>query len=216
MKKLEYHSKKWNKRIDSMNEKNEISFWRNEIAEIKQKANDVIHEQMMFNNSYILLAKCEYLNKDYTNAVNSWNLCIDCLIEAFKLEGTTDTSEAVKINLKRAKQKCGEVYIAYVLNRFKEISQYVIYDTIEEVFESIDEEDNLKGIYNSIKERNQESFDLFMKNRIKEIRRLSEDYLVVVDFWALSLIKYASEKGMENNIRVVELGYTEYGDNVFL
>lgn len=44
---------------------------------------------------------------------------------------------------------------------------------------------------------------------------MSVDYIVIVDFWSLSLLKYATEKGMKNSLKVIELGYIAQGNNVF-
>jgi hypothetical protein len=215
MKKLEYKSAKWDKLVDFSISNNEIEYRRNEIEEVKEIATDKIHEQMLYRISYILLAKCEYINKEYKQSIDSWSAGITHLINAFNLEGKVETNEASKIRLEEFKSGCGEVYIAYVMNRFDELSSYMINSDIE-YYLSDDEDEYLYGMYLAVKEGNQQKFDLFLTKRIKEIRKFSVDYLVVVDFWALSLVKFALEHGIKNSIKVIELGYTEGGNNVFI
>ena len=91
----------------------------------------------------------------------------------------------------------------------------MLYSKIDDYFDNFEDE-YLKGMYDAINEEKQEIFDAFLEKRIRDIRKMSVDYIVIVDFWSLGLLKYATEKGMKNSLKVIELGYTEQGNNVFI
>lgn len=215
MKKVDYISKKMIKRMEEMEANNEIEFRKKEILEVDNSSFDELKKHSLQSIEYKGLAECQYIKEDYNSSINSWTLCIDHLINAFILGKKVDTDVAIKIDLEKSKKECGEVYISYVLNKFEELSQYLLYSKIDDYFDNFEDE-YLKGMYDAINEEKQEIFDAFLEKRIRDIRKMSVDYIVIVDFWSLSLLKYATEKGMKNSLKVIELGYTEQGNNVFI
>lgn len=215
MKKIDFFSTKWIKRIEKMNSGNELAYRKNEITDTSNSSFDEVKKCVLHSMEYWRLAECEYLNKDYHSCINSLNLCIDQLISAFNLEGEVNTTEPIKMKLNEVKKGDGEVYIAYATNRFDDLSQYLYSSQIEEYFTQVEDE-NLIGMYHSIKEHNEEKLEVFLNKRIRDIRRMSVDYLIVIDFWALSLVKYAVENGMKINTKVIELGFTEQENNIFI
>ena len=215
MKKIDYISKKMIKRMEEMEANNEIEFRKKEILEVANSSFDEIKKHSLLCIESKGLAECQYIKGDYNSSINSWTLCIDHLINAFVFGKKVNTDVAIKIDLEKSKKECAEIYIAYVLNKFEELSQYLLYSKIDDYFDNFEDE-YLKGMYDAINEEKQETFDALLEKRIRDIRKMSVDYIVIVDFWSLSLLKYATEKGMKNSLKVIELGYTEQGNNVFI
>lgn len=215
MKKPEYMSAKWHKRNEIMLFTNEIEARKKEIEDTNNSSFDDAKKSFLHCLEYNNLARCEYMNKEYENCKQTLNMVIDELINAFIWVEKCDVAVSTRMALKEIQEGREEVYIAYVINRFSDLSQYLISNKIEDFFEKL-EDDNLIGMVVSIKEHDEKKLDEFLCKRIKDIRKMSVDYLLIIDFWSLGILKYALENGMRIRTKVIELGFTEQDDNVFI
>ena len=82
---------------------------------------------------------------------------------------------------------------------------------MDENFSCIEEE-HLKNMYCAIKQMDKDAFIEALNSRIQDIRRIPLDYMVVLDYWAIALIKYAKEKGISVEAKYIEVGYIEEKD----
>ena len=67
-------------------------------------------------------------------------------------------------------------------------------------------------MYCAIKQMDKDAFIEALNSRIQDIRRTPLDYMVVLDYWAIALIKYAKGKGISVEAKYIEVGYIEEKD----
>lgn len=215
MKKLEYMSSKLVKRMERMKSENELSFRKNEIVRTKESfSDDVLQLYVLLNGRYIMLAECSYMESDCGETIKSLNYGIDSLKKALEFNGNAKTSIAIQRILDKKVFGGGDVYVAYAIERFEEISRFLVSQNIEYFFDVLTD-DILKNLYNAILNKNQDEVDSALEKRIRDIRKSPIDYTVILDYYSISLMRYAALKGIKTNVKVFELGYSEDGHNIF-
>ena len=95
--------------------------------------------------------------------------------------------------------------------KFDLVANFLDYSSMDEIFSCIEEE-HLKNMYCAIKQMDKDAFIEALNSRIQDIRRIPLDYMVVLDYWAIALIKYAKGKGISVEAKYIEVGYIEEKD----
>ena len=212
MKKLSVQGKKWNKRILEMKESNELLFREKEIRGREQENFDMIKKNILYCFDFKGLAENCYLNKEYDRCVELLGKVVDHLYEIFHLcQGGMQTDIVSKNTIENMKDGRVEIYIAYILGRFNEVANFLNHTCMDENFSCIEEE-HLKNMYCAIKQMDKDAFIEALNSRIQDIRRIPLDYMVVLDYWAIALIKYAKGKGISVEAKYIEVGYIEEKD----
>ena len=212
MKKLSVQGKKWNKRILEMKESNELLFREKEIQHLEQESFDMIKKNTLYCLRFTGLAENCYLNQEYDRCKELLGKVVDHLYEVFNFDQAgMQTNTGTKDTVEDMKEGDEDIYIAYILGRFNEVANFLNHTCMDENFSCIEEE-HLKNMYCAIKQMDKDAFIEALNSRIQDIRRIPLDYMVVLDYWAIALIKYAKEKGISVEAKYIEVGYIEEKD----
>ena len=212
MKQLSVQGRKWNKRILEMKENNELLLREKEIQGLEQENFDMVKKNILYFLDFKGLAENCYLNKEYDRCKELLGKVVDHIYKMFSLyQGGMQTDVASKNTVEKMKKGREEIYIAYFLEKFDLVANFLDYSSMDEIFSCIEEE-HLKNMYCAIKQMDKDAFIEALNSRIQDIRRIPLDYMVVLDYWAIALIKYAKGKGISVEAKYIEVGYIEEKD----
>ena len=135
MKKLSVQGKKWNKRILEMKENNELLLREKEIRGLEQENFDMVKKNILYFLDFKGLAENCYLNKEYDRCKELLGKVVDHIYKMFSLyQGGMQTDVASKNTVEKMKKGREEIYIAYFLEKFDLVANFLDYSSMDEIF----------------------------------------------------------------------------------
>ena len=208
--KLQFISSKWEKRKKQIIDNNYIEMELKSINEINENIFDNIKKARLASMEVKCIAEFYYVLNNNQKCIQYLNQSLDYFVKGMNgMQNGEKTSEFISERYENEVKRGVIPYIAYLLGRYDEIKPYSSEHPIERIFraESVynEEDENLDNMYQAVLNHDPTAFRENLDKRIRNLRKNSYDCLCAIDYWSLTLMKFASERGMETDYPYIEL-----------
>lgn len=216
-KKLDYKSKKWDKKIAEL-KKSDLNLTEDfNVVEqfIKKDEPDFVRYHSIRTSYFYTMGLDEYMIGNYDKSLECMNKCLDEWVQACDLLSKGyKVSKVIEENIKRGMKTGVEGYLAVALNREQDLNIIMDSDSklrlllrkdYSRVKELCEHNEPIDGMMEAICNYDSIMFESELKKRIKEVRNVSWDYLSAIDIWAVSLVKIARRQGMDFYCNYIEI-----------
>lgn len=228
MKRIEYQGKKWDKKREKENSTYQLII--NNLMELEEDWKKGECEEIFYHISksskMLLLSKTTYILGEVDKCLEYMNTLVDETIQMCKLyEEGINVIDGVRRTINSVMEKGIEAYYAVAIDRISDVekvtnSNHILrlllngeYDKVKENYKK---NDSIGQMLFAICENDEQKFEDALTNRIKEIRRFAEDYMIIIDVWSVALAKIAQQQGMQfycNYIEVPDFLLNKYNSN---
>lgn len=215
MKRIQYKSKKWDDKKEEILNKNYYNLKKDELKQVEQQYKDAKYDEVKYwvmRACYLMqLENYKYILEIVGNKQEGIVKIYKAIKRAYMLyENQVSTTKAVERILKGDGEKELAAYYAIAANRV-DLAQEILpedsilgrllneeYDTVKKMC-SMDHQSNtqtIKNIMCAISDKDEDALKNCIYDRIREIRRQSIEYMVIIDIWLVALLKIAQRRGM--------------------
>ena len=129
-------------------------------------------------------------------------------------EDGADVTRGVSETIKSLMDNGVEAYYAMAINRNSDIEKitttnHILRKLVNKEYETIKdncrEGEPIDGMLMAICENDNTKFEVALVERIKEIRKISTEYMIIIDIWSVVLVKIAKRQGMEFYCNYIEV-----------
>ena len=218
LKKIEYKGKKWDKKKEK--EKN-VSYQEiiNSLESLEELWKKGGCEEILYHLSkaskMLLLAKSTYIIGELNKCQEYMDMLVDETILTCKLyEDGTDVARGVSETIKSLMDNGVEAYYAMAINRNSDLEKitttnHILRKLVNKEYETIKdncrEGEPIDGMLMAICENDNTKFEVALVERIKEIRKISMDYMIIIDIWSVVLVPIAKRHGMDFYCNYIEV-----------